>query len=101
MWQLESADYADGVQYQRIRSRWKPGEYLHVQNGQLESGPIQPGWWSAMWSVEQMSGFQGYVRIRNRWKPDQYINNQNGSIQSGPIQPGWWSAGWLPEAVSP
>ena len=33
--------------FDRIENRWKANEYLHIERGQLESGPIKPGWLSA------------------------------------------------------
>jgi hypothetical protein len=66
-----------------------------VEHGQIESSPIAPGWFSAMWTIEPLQNADGaYVRIRNRWKPDQYLNVEHGQIESGPIAPGWFSAMW-------
>ena len=47
MWTLESA-----AGYTKIRNRWKTDQYLNVERGRLESGPIQSGWHSAMWVME-------------------------------------------------
>ena len=66
------------------------GKYLHNQNGSLELGSIAQGWWSAMWTEENVSG---YVRFKNRWKGT-YIHTEQGAPALGSIQPGWWSAMW-------
>ncbi|OWY18971.1 hypothetical protein B6N25_16025 [Sphingobacteriales bacterium TSM_CSS] len=68
------------------------GTYLHTENGgQLGSGAIQPGWWSAMWSLVS---YDGYTQIVNRWSGG-YLHNQNGKLEIGPLDaPGWWSAQW-------
>ena len=77
--------------YQRIQNRWKPKEYLHVEHGDVESGSIKPGWWSAMWAIEEVDG---YVRFQNKFRPGEYLNIEHGSLELGPIKPGWWSAMW-------
>ncbi len=66
--------------------------YLHNQNGPLELGNIQPGWWSAMWITEKAQ--DGHMRLKNRWK-GVYIHNQNGKLELGKVETGWWSAMWL------
>lgn len=67
------------------------GTYLHNQNGPLEAGSIQPGWWSAQWT---MNAVDGYFHIVNRWKGT-YLHNQNGPLELGVLgDPGWWSAQW-------
>jgi hypothetical protein len=82
----------------RIHNRWKTDEYLNIEQGQLVSGPIEPGWYSAMWYLDQTD--DGYIRLQNYWKPDEYIHIQSGNVQAGPIEPGWWSAKWTLEDVS-
>jgi hypothetical protein len=69
------------------------GAYLHTQNSDKipETGTIQPGWWSAMWTLEDAGS--GFVRIRNKWR-GLYLHNQNGGLEIGNIQTGWWSAQW-------
>ncbi|WP_428666194.1 metallophosphoesterase [Runella sp.] len=67
------------------------GTYLHNQNGPLEAGAIQPGWWSAQWT---MNAVDGHFQIINRWKGT-YLHNQNGPLELGALgNPGWWSAQW-------
>jgi hypothetical protein len=78
--------------YVRLRSL-QTGQYLHIENGPLQEGNAEPGWWSAMWTLESVDG--PYFRLQNRWKPDQYIlTDEAGRISAGPIEPGWWSAMW-------
>ncbi|SMF26838.1 RICIN domain-containing protein [Pseudobacteriovorax antillogorgiicola] len=36
----------------RIQNRWQANQYLHMEYGELESGPILSGWWSARWLLE-------------------------------------------------
>ena len=71
-----------------IKNRWKPDQYVHIETGAPQAGPIQPGWWSAMWVVEPVPGTE-FVKLRNRWKGDQYLHIETGALESGPIQPGW------------
>lgn len=33
----------------RIQNRWKPDQYLHVENGVIQSGTILAGWHSSLW----------------------------------------------------
>jgi len=86
-WVIEAVP---GTNFIRIKNK-SNNQYLHVQNGPLELGTMQPNWWSAMWALE--SAGTGYVRIKNRWKSN-YIHNQNGQLEVGTIQDGWWSAMW-------
>ncbi len=88
-WTIEAVS---GTPYYRIRNRWKPEQFLHIEHGRLASGPIESGWHSAMWTIEP--GDEGARRIRNRWKNQQYIHIERGRVEAGPIQPGWWSAQW-------
>lgn len=75
-----------------IQNRWKPTEFLHIEHGALESGPILPEWWSAQWEVEPVAG-TNFVRFRNHWQRDQYLNIEQG-LASSPAPEHWWSAMW-------
>ncbi len=86
----------DPVNLYRIKNRWKTSQYLHIENGYIQSGTIHPAWWSAQWILEQVEDTQ-YVRIKNRWKPYQYLHIEYDKIQSGPIHSWWWSAQWILE----
>lgn len=86
-------------QFVRIQNRWKGDQYIHVERPQVESGKIQPGWWSAQWTIEPIAGTQ-YVRIRNRWKTDQVLHIERGRLESSKIHDGAWSAQWIIEPVA-
>jgi hypothetical protein len=73
-----------------VRLRSGPEAYLNLEKG-LTVGPVKPGWWSAMWLLEDAGG--GFVRIKNRWTGD-YLNVEQGPLAVSPIQPGWLSAMW-------
>jgi len=93
LWLLTaSGGFAQNADYIRLQNRWKPEQFLNIEHGRLESGPIQPGWFSAMWLLEDADA--GFVRLRNRWKPDEFIHVEYGTVASGAIQPGWYSAMW-------
>ena len=79
------------TEYSRIKNRWKQ-TYLHIENGFIECSNIAPGWHSAMWIIEPVSG-TSFVRIKNRWK-NTYLNIETGNIQCTDIQSGWYSAMW-------
>jgi len=84
--------------YVRIQNRWKPSEYLAVQQGPLVSDPsVQEGWWSAMWTLEPVPGTE-FHRFRNRWT-GVAIHCEDGPVTAGEIEPGWWSAMWVLEPV--
>ncbi len=86
-WVIEKTGEGDFVRLKHSGS----GSYLHNQNGKLEAGAIQPGWWSAQWTLKAVDG---HVHIINRWK-NTYIHNQNGFLELGALgAPGWWSAQW-------
>jgi hypothetical protein len=80
----------------QIQNRWKPAQYLNIEHGRLVASGIEPGWFSAMWTIEPVPG-QPFVRIRNHWKPDRLLNIEHGSLQAGPIEEGWFSAMWTIE----
>lgn len=77
--------------FYQLKNRWKPDEFIHVEQPQPASGTIQPGWHSAQWILEPID--QHYYKIKNLWRSE-YLHIQNGAIQCGAIQPGWWSAHW-------
>jgi hypothetical protein len=81
----------------KLKNRWKPAEYIHVEQPTPASGNIQPGWHSAQWMLEPVAGTSFY-KIKNRWK-NQYLHIQQGPLAIGDIQPGWWSAQWQLEAI--
>lgn len=84
---------AEEPAYTRFQNRAKPKEFLHLENGRLESGPIKNNWKSADWILERAD--PPYFRIRNRARAAFYIHEQTGDIEAGPIlDPGWHSAQW-------
>lgn len=96
---------ADDVQNVRIRNYWKPDEYINVESGVPDAGPIFSGWLSAQWTLEQQAPVYGdpvntpVFWIHNVWKPDEYLNVENGGLESTAIAPGWLSARWVMEPV--
>lgn len=89
-----AAAYEVPQEWLRIENRWRPGEFVNVENG-LAFGRIQPGWQSAQWGIARTE--DGYFRIGNRWRDGDYLHVENGRLQSGPILPGWHSAMWMIE----
>ncbi len=76
----------------RIQNYWKKSNYIHNQNGKIEEGEIQSGWWSSQWKIVPANG--DLVRIQNRWKPEMYLNFSGTEIEIKEIQPTWASALW-------
>jgi hypothetical protein len=74
------------------------GPVSERRNRALAVSAIQPGWWSAQWTLEDAG--EGYVRIKNRWKGT-YLHNESKSLAAGAMQPGWWSAQWKRERYFP
>ena len=75
-----------------VRIKHSPsGNPLNIENGFLSASPIQPGAFSAQWTLVPVSG--GYFRIVNRWKSTA-INNEKGPIEVSDIQAGAYSAQW-------
>lgn len=62
------------------------GRFLHVQNGVLQLGDIQPGWWSAQWTLP---GFERAIAAARR--PDAYGERMGvrvaPPVASGPPRP--------------
>lgn len=82
----------------QFQNRWKPNEYIHVEQPKPTAGTIAAGWLSAQWVMVPVTG-TGYYQIRNVWR-NQYLHIQNGMLDCGDIQPGWWSAQWALEPVA-
>jgi CheY-like chemotaxis protein len=85
-----SATVGDGCY--RIQNNWYQNTYIHNENGKIEVGSIQPGWWSAQWKI--IPANNGLVRIQNLWHTDQYLHIQNDQLEVGPIDNNWASALW-------
>jgi len=49
MWLIEKVPETSFV---RNGNRWKPEQFLHIERGAIESGRIEPGWLSAMWTIQ-------------------------------------------------
>lgn len=86
----------DDLQYVRIRNYWKPSEYINIETGTPTSGPIQPGWYSARWRLEQP--FANTFWIRNFWMDTKYLNINNG-LQSTTIGVDFPGGRWTLEPV--
>lgn len=86
-WIVEKVGEGDYVRLKHVAS----GVYLHNETGKLTAGTIQPGWWSAMWTIKATGE---YFHIINRWKGT-YLHTENRKLEDGPLgAPGWWSAQW-------
>ncbi|QQS30962.1 MAG: RICIN domain-containing protein [Sphingobacteriales bacterium] len=92
-WIVEKVGEGDYVRLKNAAT----GTYLHNETGQLGAGAIQPGWWSAQWTL---AANDGHTNIINRWTGG-YIHNERGKLEIGPIDaPGWWSAQWAMKPAS-
>ncbi|MEQ8364975.1 MAG: hypothetical protein RH948_19030 [Cyclobacteriaceae bacterium] len=88
---------ATSQNFVKLKNRWKPTEYIHVEQPTPASGGIQPGWHSAQWLLEPVAG-TAFYKIKNRWK-NTYLHIEQGPLAIGDIQSGWWSAQWQIEAI--
>lgn len=85
----------------RIRSRTQPANYLNNEQKKLESGPIQPGWWSAMWTIKSMDSVYGW-KICNRWTADCLQITDTWVLALGPSPTDNANAAWqLPGYMTP
>ncbi|MEQ6118611.1 hypothetical protein [Reichenbachiella sp. MALMAid0571] len=89
---------AKAQQVYQLQNRWKSNEYIHVEQITPSSGAIQPGWLSAQWIFEPVSGTSFY-KIKNKWR-NQYLHIEKGSLICSTIEPGWYSAQWSLEPVA-
>lgn len=89
-WDIEPVQ---GTSYVRIRNKAQPTRYLNNENGALESGPIQPGWYSAMWTIKSMTTIYGW-RICNRWTDGCLQVNDSGALTLGPLSADQPNAAW-------
>lgn len=88
----------DGSGPERVRNA-ATGNYLHVEGGALQAGPIDPGAPTAHWAREQVDGET--IRFQSLGQPGTYLNVETGPLQSGPVEPGWLSARWIIREVAP
>jgi hypothetical protein len=79
-----------GTDFFRLRT---PDGFLHTETGNVTVGPIDDGWWSAMWEVEKMPT-EPFVRLRNRFRQTQLLHTERGAPEAGAIETTWWSAMW-------
>src|SRR6187549_20744 len=65
----------------RFANRCKPDDRLHIENGSLAVGPVQPGWLSAQWVVEPVEpgSTSLYFRFKNLWQPDRFLHTESGA----------------------
>jgi hypothetical protein len=100
IWSFEKNDEG----YYLIKNYWKPREFLNIENGPLVVGPAIRGWWSAQWTLVEVTDVpveqKGKVfLLQNRWQPNVYINVENFQLKASTIAPGWHSARWYLESV--
>lgn len=69
----------------RIRNRWKPDRFLHIENGYLEASVIPYYWQSAFWTLIRQENRHGKVYLlRNTWRNDFYIGlDANQELKAG------------------
>lgn len=87
--------------FYRIKSAKAKNEYLHMEYGRVESGPILTGWWSSQWILEAYDNnpppatwdLGKIYRIKNRWT-GQYLHVEYGTLQAGNVPTSWWSTRW-------
>jgi hypothetical protein len=77
-------------QWMRFENRWKPRQFINIENGSTQVSHIRDDWWSAIW-IPEKSG--NYFRFKSRWKGC-YLHIENGRLECGSILQGWHSAQW-------
>jgi hypothetical protein len=94
-WAIEKIPNSNEIRIKHLPS----GNYLHAENDEKYPtlGGIQPGWWSAMWTLELVD--EGFYVINNKYRGT-YLHTENGTLELGPIKRGWWSAQWLEVSLS-
>lgn len=92
-----SRNTGGGASTVSIGSRWKIGEFIHIERGAPESSAILWQWLSARWNLEPVEG-TNFVRIGSAWQPGIYLHIQNGYLEAGGVDWAWESAQW---AITP
>jgi hypothetical protein len=88
MWTLVPIPDTD---YVRIQNRWYPERSLHAESGDLEAGPIEDGWWSAMWAIDDL--FATDARSVTLWYPTDEAKAFTIEVTPIESQPGTYFAG--------
>jgi len=91
-WVIRNNKYYGASGFVNICKENNNNSCLHIENGHLELGKIQDGWWSSAWKMTPT--YNGYVKIQNKWKTNQYLNIEYGKLKSTPVYHGWWSYQW-------
>jgi hypothetical protein len=96
-----------GTKFVRLESIFKPGTFLNIEKGVVETTAIQDGAWSAHWELEEVvetkaAGAPTYYRLKNRWKmnlkqPVEYLNTEKGKLECTNVSLSFQSANWLVE----
>ncbi len=82
----------------QIRNVYRADQAIHIENGFVQSSPVQPNWQSALWKVEIVAA-PYTVRLKNAWKGT-YLNVEAGPVAATEAPAGWLSAQWLLEPVA-
>lgn len=78
---------ASAQDYIRLQNRWKPQQYIHLQNSVTELSPIDMGWLSAHWQLHPFEEDGAtYYHIQNRKEPGRYLLCLDGELRSKPAQ---------------
>jgi hypothetical protein len=97
-WLIEPVGSERPPEFVRLKSRVS-GDYLHLQNAQPQIGGIEPGWWSAMWVMDNRGD---RFTFRNRWKEDHVIQvARNGQVMAQAAVPRSATAHWILAATPP
>jgi len=82
--------------YYWIENRWKTGERLHIETGNIQSEKINDDAWSAHWEFIQNGDF---FIIQNRWKKAHKIHLENGKIECSIVKDDAKSSLWKLKTV--
>ena len=68
----------------RLQNLWQPTQFIHIENGAVESSAVPAGYWSSQWDITPVTG-TSFVRLINRWKPTQTLHIENGALEASAI----------------
>lgn len=89
----EQATPTPANQIVRIKSFWKPDQYINTLSGTLGSSVIPSGSKADQWELVKIAG-TNFIQIKNVAKPNLVLNFENGTLSASAIPVGTQSSHW-------
>ena len=89
----EQATTTPANQIVRIKSFWKPDQYINTLSGTLSSSTIPSGSKADQWELVKIAG-TNFIQIKNVAKPNLVLNIESGTLKASEVPGGFHSGHW-------